>query len=203
MDAAPARDADEAGGPLSAEPTATAGSTRTGPGRRTLVALAAILVVVLIAAVVVVVIRARQVEAHNALQDERSAALQAAEQFALRMDAFDGANLPAYTKSVEPLLTDKEKTVFTQQLQQFSQLYNQVQKASQGAKGKQKGTKAQPGTGSIVMAGVSDIDADSATVLVAHDSTIPGTTQKLHSRWTISMRKIDGDWLVDSFTPVA
>lgn len=167
-----------------------------------LIALAAVLAVVLVAAVVVAVIRARQVADYNALQDERSAALQAAEQFALRMDAFDGADLAAYTKSVEPLLTDKEKTVFTQQLQQFSRLYDEVQKASQG-KGKGKAATPQPGTGSIVMGGVSDIDADSATVLVAHDSTIPGTTQKLHSRWTISMRKIDGRWLVDSFTPVA
>lgn len=200
MDAAPARDADEAGGSLTTERTATEGSR---PRRRALVALAVVLGLVLIAAVVVVIIRARQVEAHNALQDDRGAALQAAEQFALRMDAFDGANLTAYTKSVEPLLTDKEKTVFTQQLQQFAQLYDQVQKASQGAKGKQDAKKPQPGTGSIVMAGVSDIDTDSATVLVAHDSTIPGTAQKLHSRWTISMRKIDGKWLVDSFTPVA
>lgn len=159
--------------------------------------LAAVLAVLLVAAVVVVVIRARQVRAYDHLETDRNDAMRAAEQFALRMDAFDGADLAAYTKSVEPLLTDKEKTVFGDQLKQFQQLYDQVQKAGKSGKA------PQPGTGSIVMAGVSDVDADSATVLVAHDSTIPGSTQKLHSRWTISMRQIDGHWLVDSFTPVA
>jgi hypothetical protein len=163
------------------------------------VVIVAVLVVLLVAALVVVVIRARQVHAHDQLDAARDDALRAAEQFALRMDAFDGADLAGYTKSVEPLLTDKEKTVFGQQLKEFQQLYDQVQKASQ-AKNK---TSPQPGKGTIVMGGVSDIDADSATVLVAHDSTIPGSTQKLHSRWTISMRQIDGRWLVDSFTPVA
>lgn len=162
--------------------------------------MAAVLAVLLVASVVLIVVRGRQVRAHDRLEAGRAAALQAAEQFTLRMDAFDGADLAGYTKSVSPLLTDKEKTVFTQQLQQFQKLYQQVQKASQG---KGAAQAPQPGKGTIVMAGVSQVDADSATVLVAHDSTIPGASQKLHSRWTISMRKIDGDWLVDSFTPVA
>lgn len=197
MDAAPARDADAAGGTLTEEGTAAGAGVTTRPWSRALVLLAAVLVVLLVAAIVVAVIRGRQVHAQDQLDANRGAALQAAEQFALRMDAFDGTDLAAYTTSVEPLLTAKEKTVFAQQLKQFQQLYDQVQKASKSKKA------PQPGTGSIVMGGVSDVDADSATVLVAHDSTIPGSTQKLHSRWTISMRKIGGRWLVDSFTPVA
>lgn len=196
VDAAPARDADQADSELS-DPTTTDTAARTGRRSALLVVVAVLLAVVLVAAIVIAVLRGRQVHAQDELAANRDAALRAAEQFALRMDAFDGADLTAYTKSVEPLLTDKEKTVFSQQLQQFQQLYDQVQKASKAK------NAPEPGTGAIVMAGVSDVDADSATVLVAHDSTIPGTSQKLHSRWTISMRQIDGRWLVDSFTPVA
>jgi Mce-associated membrane protein len=113
-----------------------------------------------------------------------------AEQFCLRVDAFNGDDPDAYKKSVTAMLTTKYKKAFDTEFAAIQQL------------GIQKG---QTGKGTIVASGVGDIDEDSATVLVVHDNTITsdaGTTER-HSRWTINLNKVDGRWLVDDFTPVS
>ena len=113
-----------------------------------------------------------------------------AEQFCLRVDAFNGDDPDTYKKLVTQMLTTKYKKAFDTEFAAIQQL------------GIQKG---QNGKGTIVASGVGDIDDDSATVLVVHDNTITssaGTTQR-HSRWTIDLNKVDGKWLVDDFTPVS
>lgn len=113
-----------------------------------------------------------------------------AEQFCLRMDAVDGSDVDGYKKKVSELLTTKQKTKFDSSFAEFEKL------------GVSKDLK---GTGTVLASGVSEVDADSATVLVAHDSTIKdtsGTTDR-HYRWTVALRKVHGDWLVDDFTPVS
>lgn len=113
-----------------------------------------------------------------------------AEQFCLRMDAVDGSDPDGYVKKVEQLLTTKQKTKFAQEFTAFQKV------------GMDPNLK---GTGNVLASGVSDIDPDSATVLVAHDSTVvnkDGTTQR-HYRWTVNLRKVSGRWLVDDFTPVS
>lgn len=113
-----------------------------------------------------------------------------AEQFCLRMDAIDGGDLDGYRKRVSELLTTKQKEKFTSEFGEFEKL---------GV------DESLEGTGKILASGVSDIDGDSATVLVAHDSTVKdarGTTER-HYRWTVNLRQIDGEWLVDDFTPVS
>lgn len=166
------------------------------PGRPDLsVIVAAISALVLIAAVILGAIMWTDVRDHSRTQDDRAAAQAAAEQFALRMDAFDGANLDAYVKSVEPLLTTRQKTVFGQQITQFKQVYEAAAKAA--GKADQK-----PGQGRIQYSGVTDADNDSATVLVAHDSTIAGQSESLHFRWQLTLRHIGGKWLIDDFVPV-
>ena len=113
-----------------------------------------------------------------------------AEQFCLRMDAVDGSDVDGYKKNVSELLTTKQKTKFDASFAEFEKL------------GISKDLK---GTGTVLASGVSDLDSDSATVLVAHDSTLKdasGSTDR-HYRWTVALRKVDGDWLVDDFTPVS
>jgi hypothetical protein len=113
-----------------------------------------------------------------------------AEQFCLRMDAVDASDVDGYKKRVSELLTTKQKAKFTSEFAQFQKL------------GLDKDLK---GTGTILASGLGDIDQDSATVLVAHDSTVKastGTTER-HYRWTVALRKVHGDWLVDDFTPVS
>ena len=113
-----------------------------------------------------------------------------AEQFCLRMDAVDASDIDGYKKRVSELLTTKQKAKFASEFEQFQKL------------GLDKELK---GTGTILASGLSDIDQDSATVLVAHDSTVKastGTTER-HYRWTVALRKVHGAWLVDDFTPVS
>ena len=113
-----------------------------------------------------------------------------AEQFCLRMDAVDGSDVDGYKKKVSELLTTKQKTKFDSSFAEFEKL------------GISKDLK---GTGTVLACGVSEVDADSATVLLAHDSTLkdPSGTTDRHYRWTVALRKVHGDWLVDDFTPVS
>jgi hypothetical protein len=125
-----------------------------------------------------------------ASDDERHQVVAVAEQFCLRMDGVDASDVDGYVKRVSELLTTKQKAKFTSEFDQFQKL------------GLDKGLK---GTGTILASGLADVDPDSATVLVAHDSTVKastGTTER-HYRWTVSLRKVHGDWLVDDFTPVS
>lgn len=121
---------------------------------------------------------------------ERHEVVGVAEQFCLRVDAFNGDDPDAYRKLVTQMLTTKYKKSFDTEFAAIQQL------------GIQKG---QTGKGTVVASGISDMDDDSATVLVVHDNTITssaGTTQR-HSRWTVELDKVDGKWLVDDFTPVS
>jgi Mce-associated membrane protein len=113
-----------------------------------------------------------------------------AEQFCLRMDGVDGSDVDGYKKRVAELLTTKQKAKFTGEFAEFEKV---------GV------DKALKGTGTVLASGVSDIDSDSATVLVAHDSTVKATsgTTERHYRWTVALRKVHGRWLVDDFTPVS
>jgi hypothetical protein len=121
--------------------------------------------------------------------EEMAKAKAVAEQFCLRMDNVDGKDSEGYVKKVSALLTTKQKTKFQAEYAEFQKL------------GVDPDLK---GTGTILASGLADIDPDSATVLVAHDSAVvasTGTTQR-HYRWTVTLRKVSGRWLVDDFTPV-
>lgn len=121
---------------------------------------------------------------------ERHEVVAVAEQFCLRMDGVDGSDVDGYKKRVSELLTTKQKEKFTQEFTEFEKL---------GIDEKLKGT------GTVLASGISEMDGDSARVLVAHDSTVEGTsdTTQRHYRWTVDLRKVQGDWLVDDFTPVS
>jgi len=123
-------------------------------------------------------------------ESEQHQAVAVAEQFCLRMDSVDGSDVDGYKKRVSALLTTKQKAKFDSSFAEFEKL------------GVSKDLK---GTGTILASGVADIDPDSATVLVAHDSTVKDTSGSTdrHYRWTVALRKVHGDWLVDDFTPVS
>jgi hypothetical protein len=121
---------------------------------------------------------------------ERHEVVAVAEQFCLRVDGFDGDDPDGYRKQVTPMLTTKYKKSFETEFEAIQKL------------GVQKGQK---GEGKVVVSGISDLDQDSATVLVVHDNAITsstGTVQR-HYRWTIDLAKVDGKWLIDDFTPVS
>jgi len=124
------------------------------------------------------------------LDSERAKVKAVAEQFCLRMDNVDGSDSAGYAKKVKAVLTTKQKAAFDQQ-------FDAIQKLETD--------KTVKGNGTILASGIADIDSDSATVLVAHDNVVTssgGTVQK-HARWTVTLRKIDGRWLVDEWNPAS
>ena len=150
----------------------------------------AVLALVLVVAVAFALFFAAKVRHSDDEQQQRAEAVNAASQFALRMDTFDGKDMDSYSKKVQQLLTTKYKSEFDKQFQPFKQVYTQAQAV---------------GTGKVVMSGVASYDDDSATVLVVHDGSVKsklGQSQVRHQRWTIDLVKVDGRWLVDDFSPV-
>ncbi|SDS58558.1 hypothetical protein SAMN04488570_2211 [Nocardioides scoriae] len=120
---------------------------------------------------------------------QRSEVTAVAEQFALRMDTVDGSDFDSYVKGINQMLTTKARARNTE-------TFTALQKTYEAAKVK--------GKGKVLLSGVSDIDSDSATVLVAHDASVTTTQGDIehHYRWSVSLVEVDGRWLVDDFTPV-
>ena len=156
---------------------------------RTLGIISAVLAVVLIVAVVAAVVFALKTRSNDDAQKERAAASNVAAQFALRMDNVDGTAFDKYIKGINQLLTTKAKT-------KNSQTFAAMKQSYQTAKVK--------GTGKVLLTGVGDSDADSASVLVVHDASVSTTQGDLehHYRWSVNVVKVNGHWLVDDFSPV-
>lgn len=156
---------------------------------RTLSIVSAVLALVLILAVAAAVWFEVKANAADDEQKDRSAASAVASQFALRMDSVDGVNFDKYILGVNKLLTTKAKT-------KNSKVFDVLKQTYAAAKVK--------GTGKVLLTAVGDSDSDSATVLVAHDASVTTTQGRIehHYRWTVSLVKVNGSWLVDDFNPV-
>lgn len=164
---------------------------RRRPGRRGLAVLAAVLFVLLVAGIAFAAVMATKVHSFDQQQRDRADAVAVAEQFTRRMDNYDTAHFDRYTKSVSQLLTTKARTDFDAQYKSYQQQLSQGRSVSS--------------TGKVLMTGVGDSDSDSATVLVVHDVTAKSgkATVVHHYRWTVSMVKVNGRWLVDDFSSVS
>lgn len=167
------------------------------------VVLLGVLVVLLLAAsgTLIWLLADRQGEASD-VQREREAVMAQSEQFMLRVNTYgpdlldDKDEMPEYRRLVEEIITPKFQTSFA----------SGVTAAEQ--------TVAQAGvsrSAEVFAVGVSAIDADSATALVAGSfvNTYPqGKEQAQVSddpspfRVEVDLVKVDGTWLVDNFSPV-
>lgn len=156
---------------------------------RTLQWVSAVLALLLVAATVGAVVLGVKLSKDNAQDRDRAAAVSVAEQFALRVDNFNGKSIDKYSKSIQALLTTKFKSEFDKQFEPFKQVYTQAEAT---------------GTGKILVSGVGSADADSATVLVAHDALVKSKLgdQQRHNRWSVSVVKVQGTWRIDDFSPV-
>lgn len=165
------------------------GRPRGRIGARTLSVLSAVLAVVLLAAVGTAVWLGVKTHQDQEKQRQRAMAATVASQFALRMDKVDGTKFAGYIKGVNELLTTKAKT-------KNSQVFTAMEQSYKAAKVK--------GIGKVLLTAVGDADADSATVLVVHDADVTTTQGNInhHYRWSVSMVKVRGSWLVDDFNPV-
>jgi len=146
----------------------------------------AALVLLLVVATTFAVLMWRQHRQDASTDADRTDAVNVAEQFTLRLDSFDYRHLDAYSSSVTSLLTDKMKTDFQGSFKGFDAAFKSIQITSKGT---------------VLAAGVEDIDPDSATVLVIHDVNVTskGCVQPPYKRMSVDLRKVKGKWLVDDF----
>lgn len=163
--------------------------------------LLGVLVVALLASACTLVwlLAGRRGEADD-LQREREAAMSQSEQFMLRVNTYgpdlldDQGQMPKYRSLVEGIITPKFKTSFGEGVTAAEQTVSKAGVAR---------------TAKVFAVGVSAIDADSATVLVAGSFTnsYPQgkkrvTDQPAPFRVEVTLVKSDGTWLVDDFNPV-
>ena len=166
-------------------------------------ALLGVMVLVLLASggVLIWLLAGRQGEASD-LQADREAAMAQTEQFMLRLGTFgpdlldDSGQMPDYRARVTEVITPKFATSFEDQAGTAEQLVAQagVSRVAQ-----------------VFATGISVIDADSATALVAGSFTdsypvgkkgIVEEQAPVPFRIEVKLVKQDGTWLVDDFTPV-
>lgn len=134
------------------------------------------------------------------LQSERDAVMSQTRQFMLRTGTYgpdqlvDG-ELPEYRKLVEEVITPKFATSFTQSVTTAEQIVSEA------------GVERQA---EVFATGVTTLDADSATALVAgsFQDSYPNRAGDLQPQEPVPFRiqvtlvKTGGDWLVDDFTPI-
>lgn len=134
---------------------------------------------------------------------EREEVMSQARQFTLRLHTYgpqdlDGENkMPDYTDRVSELMTKKLAVEFEKNVTYAEQA------VSQAGAGR---------VGEVFATGVSSIDEDSATVLVAGAFTNSYPNPKnaeqridadsLPFRYEVTVLEVDGEWLVDKFVPI-
>ena len=136
------------------------------------------------------------------LQQERESAMAQAEQFMLRVNTYgpemlEGDTMPEYRKLVEEVITPKFAADFEENVPAAEQTVKEAGLAR---------------TAQVFSTGVSAIDSDSATALVAGSFTnsypeSPGSDARVETdpapfRVQVKLVKINGTWLVDDFTPL-
>lgn len=133
-------------------------------------------------------------------QSERDAAMSQARQFMLRMgtygpDQLEKGKLPEYRELVTEVITPKFATSFEKSVTTAEQIVAQSGVAREAE---------------VFATGVTTMDDDSATVLVAGSFTDAYPNRKgepepqppVPFRMEVTMVKTGGEWLVDDFTPV-
>jgi Mce-associated membrane protein len=139
----------------------------------------------------------------DAMQSQRESAMNQAQQFMLRINSYgpdqlaDDGTMPDYRKLVEEVITPK----FAADFEKNAPLAEATVKQAGLARSAQ-----------VFSTGVSAIDSDSATALVAGSITQsypkkPGSDQRVQTepapfRVQVSLVKIKGTWLVDDFQPL-
>jgi hypothetical protein len=131
------------------------------------------------------------------VQREREAVMAQTEQFMLRMGTYgpdlldEKGGMPEYRQRVEEVITPKFAVSFEKEAATAEQLVAQAKISRQAQ---------------VFATGVSTIDEDSATALVAGSFTdsYPKAGQRDPSpfRIEVDLVKVKGKWLVDDFSPV-
>lgn len=158
--------------------------------------LAALCVLALVGGIVLFTwLRGETAEREDAEQD-RIAAMQAAERFTITWNTFRPTEVESYVEDVSSLLSTKFATEFKNAAEDVALGIREQRLFS-------KGEVLVDGEG-IPLVGVAALDGDSAEVLVVSDAKRVADGQRVlrHWRWQISLVEVDGEWLVDDFKEV-
>jgi Mce-associated membrane protein len=200
-----ARD-DQAVTPQASAPPDAAGPPRRARLRRVLAAVLAGVVVICVALLVWMAAGGRPSSSGGLdLPREREQAMSLTDQFVKRLGTYspdmldDSGQMPAYREQVREVITPKFAADFDKEVATAEQL------VAQGGITR---------SAEVFATAVSSVDDDSARVLVAGaftDSYTQGTgddartvdQEPLPFRFTVDLVRIEGEWLVDDFTPVS
>lgn len=154
-----------------------------------MVAVLAALVVLGLTAALVGWWVAKEPGAAAARLDQRGEVTRVAEQFTVRVNNYEADSVDEYKASVGELLSTKFRGGFDEAMEE---IVGRVQEAEMESRGE------------VLASGVASLDDDSARVLVAADASVTTVydERQRHFRWEVSLVKVDGEWLVDDFTPV-
>lgn len=175
--------------------------TPPGGSRFRVVLLAVLLVVALASAGTLVALLVRGGGTDS--QPERDTTMKVAREFMVRLNTYgpddldaQSKQMPGYRKAVTALITPKFKASFEKSVSLAEQTVAQVQLERKA---------------DLFGAGVSSLDSDSATVLVAGSFTNAYdqsdgkrfTDEPAPFRVAVQLVRINGTWLVDDFAPVS
>lgn len=187
-------------------PPAPAGTRLTPRVRLAIAASLSLVVAVCVALLIWMSVSGRaSADGGLALPDEREQAMSLTDQFVRRLGTYspdmvdDSGQMPDYREQVREVITPKFAADFEKEVGTAEQL------VAQGGITR---------TADVFATAVSSIDDDSARVLVAGaftDSYVQGQGKKattvdqepLPFRFLVDLVVIDGEWLVDDFSPVA
>jgi hypothetical protein len=152
--------------------------------------MVAVLALLLVVAVVAGIWGFTRLRSAESALDDRADVVRVAEQFAVSVNNYDSASIDGYKSSVGELLSTKFSAEFDKAMED---IVVQVQEAQMQSDGE------------VLASGVATLDDDSARVLVVADAAVKTVfdDRTRHFRWEVSLVKVDGEWLVDDFTPVA
>lgn len=167
------------------------GTATTGPSRRPLLALAALVAVLAVAAVVLAVVLGARLSDRRALDQARADALAAGRQAIVNLDSISARTVDEDMDRVVAGATGTFKDQFTRSREDLKKLVLANRTES---------------SGTVLAAGVITADSASATLLVAADRRVKDATtpeaEVVHDRWRVYLEKRGGKWLVAKLEPV-
>jgi hypothetical protein len=172
----------------------TAESRRTRP--RLATTLAVLCALALVAGVVAGVLMRRRSADIEAQETARAEVVQVAQRFTVTWNTIDPKDAEGYFESVVPLLSTKFRKEYTDTKEDVIGGIRQLGLSSKG--------KVLNDEDAIPLVGISDLDDDSAKVMVVSDSQRVSGGQPVvrHWRWELTIVKVDGQWRVDNLKAV-
>lgn len=151
--------------------------------------MAAVLAVLVVAGAVAAFVSFSKLAAAEEQLDARADVARVAERFTVQVNNYGADSVEDYQSAVGEMLSTKFQGEFEKAMKDIVASVTEAEMNSEGT---------------VLASGVATMDDDSARVLVVADADVKTVfdTRQRHFRWEVALVKVDGEWLVDDFTPV-